>query len=324
MNPPLSEFQTRLIAALQNGLPICAKPFARIAELLNCTEEEVLRETNLLKTQGVIRRIGVKLNYRALGRTATLVAAAIPEKILAEVTEAVNSLQNVSHNYLRQHRYNLWFTLQADSASQINETLNNLSFRFGINFLNLPAVRIFKLDVRFDAGNTTQVLQDVDQPCEVIDLNSNEKTILNKIQEELPIISEPFESLATESFNSGDVLKIVTELMNKGVIQRIAAVVYHQRLGFVANVMFVSKVGPERTIEAGSRLASLQMVSHCYERKTCNDWTYNLFAMMHGRSMAEIQKAIDGFIKDEKIDSFELLPTLTELKKQPVKISLTR
>ena len=138
----LTKFQKRLCNVLQNGLPICSEPFADLAKSLDSDEETVLREIAELKNAGVIRRIGAVINYRALGRTSTLVAAHIPESNLQEVTEAVNSLDDVSHNYLRSHYYNLWFTLQAQTAEQIEVMLSNLSARFGVKFHSLPVQRV--------------------------------------------------------------------------------------------------------------------------------------------------------------------------------------
>ncbi len=97
----LTKLQKQLCNALQNGLPICARPFAEIAKGLDSSEEEVLEQTHRLKNAGIIRRIGALLNYRALGMTSTLVAAHVPQENIQEVADAVNSLENVSHNYLR-------------------------------------------------------------------------------------------------------------------------------------------------------------------------------------------------------------------------------
>ena len=113
--------------------------------------------------------------------------------------------------------------------------------------------------------------------------------------------------------------RILKELIDEGVVRRIAAVVDHRKLGFVANVLFAGEVPQERIIQAGQRLARFGLVSHCYERETFEDWPYNLFAMMHGRSMGEIEHVVNRFVEAEKIDSFQLLPTAAELKKQPVK-----
>jgi len=96
-------------------------------------------------------------------------------------------------------------------------------------------------------------------------------------------------------------------------------VVDHRKLGFTANVLFVSEVPQDRVIRVGEELARFKVVSHCYKRGTFEGWPYNLFAMMHGKSFGDIQRVIDRFVEAEKVDLYELLPTKAELKKQPVK-----
>ena len=193
----LTKLQKQLCNVLQEGLPICRKPYADLAEFLNNNEETVLQEIRELKRAGVIRRICALINSRALGMTGTLVAAHIPEENLQEVTEAVNSLENVSHNYLREHYYNLWFTLQVESPEQIEVTLSHLSGRFGVDFHSLPVKRVFKLDVRFDAEGEGQLLGDIERipKSETVKLNEAEKQILWKLEDELEVISEPFDFL---------------------------------------------------------------------------------------------------------------------------------
>jgi len=317
----LTPLQKQLCSVLQDGLPICQKPFDDIARFLGTAEQTVLQQTAALKAGGVIRRLGALINYQTIGLSSTLVAAHIPDESLSEVTAAVNSLENVSHNYLRTHYYNLWFTLQAGSLEEANITLANLSARFGIDFHSLPVERVFKLDVRFDPDNQNELLDIAPQTptYEVVHLNENEKLLLAKLQTDLDIISRPFDFLCGEDLTIEDVLRLLTELTDKGVIRRIAAVVDHHKLGFVANVLFVANVSPDRIVEAGSALARFGIVSHCYERRTFENWPYNLFAMLHSRSMGEIQRSIDKFTQTWKIDSFELLPTAAELKKQPIK-----
>jgi len=318
----LTTFQKQLCNVLQNGLSICPRPFTETAKSLKSSEEEILRQTNKLKASGVIRRIGAVINHRALGQTGTLVAAHVPQENLQEIIEAINSLQGVSHNYLRKHHYNSWFTLQAPSYKQIEITLSKLSARFGVDFHSLPVERIFKLDVRFDADNKEQTLQDVEEipKSEPVKLNENQKIVLSMLQNELEAIARPFDFLRSADLEAEEVLRIIQELIDKNIIRRIAAAVDHRKLGFAANVLFACEVPQHKIVEAGKTLARFGMVSHCYERKTVKDWPYNLFAMMHGRSMGEIQHVINKFAEAEGIDSFELLPTAAELKKRPIKL----
>jgi len=371
----LTKLQKRLCNELQDGLPICDKPFDDLAKYLGSDEETVLHQIRQLKQAGIIRRIGALLDYRALGLTSTLVAAHIPQENLREVAEVVNSLPEVSHNYRRAHHFNLWFTLQGESDKQIEQTLANLAERFDIDFHSLPVKRVFKLDVRFDAESEGQLSGDVEEATteEVkkkkvephghspwhlhlrrnppkhpptlklrripfshsstgkthgflrrrvkakVELNESEKKILAQLQPDLELTSRPFELLCGEDLGEKEVLEIIKGLIDKGAIRRIAAVVDHRKLGFVDNVLFCSEVPESTVVQAGQRLARFGIVSHCYERDTFEGWPYNLFAMMHARSMGEIQHVINKFVEAEGIDSFELLPTAAELKKRPVK-----
>ncbi len=321
MTARMTLLEKRLCNALQTGLPVCARPFAAIARLLGGREQQVLDLTSRLKQSGIIRRIRAMLNYRALGRTGTLVAAHIEPDALKEAAEAVNALDTVSHNYLRSHYYNLWFTLQADSDTEIDTILESLAGELGIDFHSLPVVRVFKLDVRFDAESEGRaMLQDVEAvpSVEPVKLSRQEKSVLSGLAGELQITARPFAFLAVGGHSHTDVLKVIKRLVEKGVIRRIAAVIDHRRLGFTANVMLAAEVPAGRIEQAGRHLARFSTVSHCYERRTFPGWQYNLFAMMHARSMGRIQHDVQRFVNAEKIHAFELLPTEAELKKHPV------
>ena len=109
---------------LQEDLPICWQPFDDLAKYLGTEEKTLLHQAEQLKKMGVIRRIAAFINYRALGLISTLIAAHVPQENIQAVAKAVNALENVSHNYLRQHHYNLWFTLQAPSTREIELILS--------------------------------------------------------------------------------------------------------------------------------------------------------------------------------------------------------
>jgi DNA-binding Lrp family transcriptional regulator len=298
---------------------------------LGSDEETVLREIGELKKAGIIRRLGVLVNYQALGRKSTLVAAHVPGENLKAVAEAVNSLAGVSHNYQRAHHYNLWFTLQGESKEEIERTLRELGGRFDIEFHSLPVKWYFKLDVRFDVGGEEEGLGAGEESVREVktnevegkvELSEIEKRVLVGLQGELELKSRPYELLCEEGLGEEEVLEIIRGLVDKGVIRRIAAVLDYRKLGFTANVLFCSEVPEENVVGAGERLAQCGIVSHCYERVTFEGWRYNLFAMMHGRSMGEIQHAVNEFVEAEGIDSYELLATEAELKKKPVRYEL--
>jgi DNA-binding Lrp family transcriptional regulator len=322
MKPHLTQFQKQLCNILQDGLPLCSKPFADIAVFMQCSETEVLSETAKLKAQGVIRRICALINHRALGRIGTLVTAHVPEDELGAVVEVINAIPGVSHNYQRQHFYNLWFTLQGRSNRELKLIIRNLSARFDIEFHSLASERVFKLDVRFDAKSDGQrLLPDIGSNGEDkhVRLTGNQKLILQKLQQGLDAVTQPFNIFQGGDIDGKTVFRTIETLLNKNVIRRIAAIVDHRKLGFTANLMLCCRIAPEQITTAGERLAKLPIVSHCYQRKTFEGWPYNLYAMMHAGSMGQIQHTIEKFVTNSQINDYELLPTQTEFKKEPVK-----
>jgi DNA-binding Lrp family transcriptional regulator len=317
----LSKFQKQLCNALQMGLPISKRPYAEIGESLDSDEETALEGTRELVKRRVIRRMGAVINRRATGEASTLVTARAAEDKLKGIVEAINELEGVSHNYLRKHFFNVWFTLRADSQRRIERVLRNLSRRFGATFYSLPIKRVFKLDVRFDAESNGRFLlpaKDVRINREKVKLDETDERILSGLDGGLEAVAQPYDFLCGVGLGINDVLRRISSMLKKGVIYRVGAVVDHHRIGFAANAMFVCRANGARAAKVGQRMAKLKIVSHCYERRPFEGWPYNIFAMMHGRSMGDIQKTINRFVKSEKIEAYELLPTVRELKKQRV------
>ncbi len=317
----LSELQKHLCTLLQQGIPVCDEPFTEIANDLGVTSQQVLDNIRQLKESGIIRRFRAILNHRTLGKASTLVTAHVPQDKLKDVTESVNALSGVSHNYLREHFYNLWFTLQAQTANEIETILSDLQKHFGIDFHSMPVLRTFKLSVYFNVSGKEHISNNktsAKPKSSKVSLNEDEKYILSSLQKEIEITDKPFSFLASEKLSNDDILKIIQQLIDKGVIRRIAAVIDYNEVGFTSNVMFACEVPQDRIAKTGEKLAGLTIVSHCYERKTFDGWPYNLFAMLHAQSMNEIKRQVKEFTKAEKINSYQLLPTKTELKKEPV------
>ena len=332
----LSAFDKRLCNELQTGLPIAERPFAIIARILKTSEVKVLERTRALVKLDVIRRLGVSINWRAIGKASTLVAAHIEQKDLRKVVSAVNKLRGVSHNYLREHHYNLWFTLRADSQKDIDAILKKLSKRFRVAFNTLPVERVFKLDARFDAASGGKRLLPAtakrseagssvfSHPSSVLrppvlsrveGLCSIDEHILNGLQEGLKVVKRPFDFISKDKFEIYDGLLHIVEMIDDGVINRLGAMVNHNKLGFTANAMFVCKAEKTRAIKIGEKLATLGIVSHCYQRKTFAGWPFNIFAMMHGRDMRDIRRVVEGFARSQGLKKWELLPTSEKLKK---------
>jgi DNA-binding Lrp family transcriptional regulator len=141
----------QLLNIIQRGFPICSRPYQQLAEELGTSEEEVIEKIAKLKEEGIIRRLGGIFDSKKLGYKSTLCAIKVPKEKMPEVTDAINSYKGVTHNYLREHYYNMWFTLIAPSAEAIEEILAEMRRETGIDdIINLPAVNFFKINVNFD------------------------------------------------------------------------------------------------------------------------------------------------------------------------------
>jgi len=310
----LTKFQKRLCNGIQSGLEICDQPFGQLAERVGAKQDDVIENLNILQRRGYLKHIRALINYKALGRKSTLVAAHIEQDKLGEVTEKINSLPNVSHNYLREHYYNLWFTLQGESEKRLQAQIDELSKKSGTKFCNLPAVKTYKLDTRFDvAGNCEFMEAPLPLPSEKkVDLSEKQNNLTNKLQNPLPITPCPFEKLGRIEISE------ILELYRKGTIRRIAGIVNYRKLGFTENVLLALNVEESEIDNHARNIAKLKQVSHCYKRKPCEDFNYNLFVMLHGRSKEEIKSVIRDIITLPYIKSHQQLPTTAELKKQPV------
>ncbi|MBN1124317.1 MAG: hypothetical protein JXA82_04860 [Sedimentisphaerales bacterium] len=323
MNLPLSDFEKILLTMLQDPLPICRHPFAEVGIRLDVDELTIIETIQDLKKRGLIRRFRSQLNYRTLGRTAVLVAVSVPEDKLLEIVERINAEPGVSHNYLRDHEYNVWFTLQGWNDEEIEKKLTELDRRCGVNFHPMPATKLFKLDVRFRLTGKAPIAASIPTDSLTpgdIELSLLEKKILPRLQDEFPIVSEPFDEIAGKDLSVVEVIETIHALTEKGVLRRIAAVLNYHKLGYTANLIFCAKVDSQRVDSVGQALAAVPQVSHCYERKTFPGFEYNLFGMMHARSQGEIRNAVQRFTTTHGIAEYALLGTRQELKKQPVRI----
>jgi len=323
MNPSLTDLEKALLTTLQDPLPICRRPFAEVAARLDEDEETVVDVTRDMWTQGLIRRFRAQIDYRALGRIAVLVAASASAERLDDTIERINALPGVSHHYLRDHEFNLWFTLQGAGIEAIDGVLSRLAVECGVAFHVMPAVRFFKLDVRFRLTNNAPPPAPsaaTSLTPALAELTLPEKKVLPRVQTDLPIVAEPFDVVAGADLSVVEVLKALHSLTEKGVLRRIAAVLNHHKLGYSAAAMFCATVEPSRIIGAGSALAALPEVSHCYERRPFVGFEHNLFGMIHARSSGEIRNLIQRFTMTNGIDRFDLLATIRELKKEPVRV----
>ena len=148
-SPELDDLDKAILNEIQSHFPLISRPYAEVAGRVGASEDEVLRRVKAMYDLGVIRRIGANFTSRKLGYTSTLCAAGVPPEQLERFVETVNRYPGVTHNYLRRHRYNVWFTLIAESTARLEQILEEISRSTGVEVLSLPAQEIFKIKVDF-------------------------------------------------------------------------------------------------------------------------------------------------------------------------------
>lgn len=146
----MDQTDIKLMNIIQKNFPIHPRPYKVIAQEFKISEQEVIERILRMKDEGAIRKIGATFNSNKLGYMSTLCALTVSSERIAEVAQIINSYKGVTHNYIRDHAYNMWFTLTAPSAELLEETLDEIRKKTGISeILNLSAKRTFKINVNF-------------------------------------------------------------------------------------------------------------------------------------------------------------------------------
>jgi DNA-binding Lrp family transcriptional regulator len=322
---PLDEFDKKLLDTMQGKFRIVPRPYAEVATLLGVEEETVLVRVRELIEQRIIRQVTPIFDTRALGYQSMLVAAKVDPEHPWRPAKIVNDHPGVSHNYLRNHEFNMWFTLatEPDSPLGLDGTLEVLKAETGAESVRqLPTLKLFKIRMDLEMSGDTETLAKAAQAVEPVDIEPQpydelDKAVIRATQGNLPIVSEPYTEAARELGMPVDTLIAHLEgMVERGLLRRVAAILFHRRAGFSANGMGVWKVPEGQVLEAGRRMAAFRGISHCYERPTYADWPYQLFTMAHGRSKEECDAILDA-VRDEVgcIEDRATLYSSTEFKK---------
>ncbi len=146
----MDDIDKAILNMIQIGVPLTRRPFEELGKGLDISGEEVISRVKRLKTAGAIRRIGPIIDIKKLGGSSTLIAMDAPSERVDEVAAIINEYPEVSHNYLRPNKYNIWFTVSASDKERLDQILGEIGDRTGCEYINLPVVKMFKLGVRFD------------------------------------------------------------------------------------------------------------------------------------------------------------------------------
>ncbi|MFN2615773.1 MAG: AsnC family transcriptional regulator [Thermoleophilaceae bacterium] len=320
----LDELDKRLLNLLQGSFPLAARPFAEVGRLAEVDEEEVLRRTQRLLDERIIRQVTPIFDTRVLGYKSMLVAAKVDPAHPHRAAQVINSHPGVSHNYLRDHEFNLWFTIavEPDSRLGLDGTLDVLRRLTGAESVRqLPTLRLFKINMDLEMAGGTQALASAgaaEEPKdpEPAELSELDVAVIRTLQGDMPIVPEPYGPAAQElGLPQERLLEQLASMRERRALRRVAAILHHRRAGFSANGMGVWKVPEERVMELGPRMAAFRGISHCYQRPTYRDWPYSIFTMAHGRSKEECDAILESIAEATGVDERRTLYSSTEFKK---------
>jgi siroheme decarboxylase len=323
---PLDETDKRLMNLLQSSFPLDPEPFALLASEADLELDDVLARTRRLLEGRIIREITPIFDTRALGYESMLVAAKVDGEHPQRAAAAVNAHPGVSHNYLRTHDFNLWFTIAVppDSELGMEGTLEALMRETDAESMRqLPTLTLFKINMNLEMEKGTEALASAVEATPPRELerqpyDDGDVATVRAMQGPMEPVERPYDAVAAGlGIDTDELLERLRGMVDRKLLRRVAAILYHRRAGFSANGMGVWKVPEEEILSTGRRMASFRGISHCYQRPTYEDWPYGVFTMAHGRSKQECDAILDSIAAECGIGAEDraTLYSSTEYKK---------
>ncbi len=321
---PLDERDKRLLNLMQGHFPLTPRPYQHVAAEADMTEQEAITRVRELIAERIIRQVTPIFDTRALGYSSMLVAAKVDPENPWRAANVINEHPGVSHNYLRNHEFNIWFTIATEPGSPLglDGTLDVLAREAGAESVRqLPTLKLFKIRMDLEMEGGTSALARAAQPVEPAETEPQpydelDVALIRTLQGDMPVVAEPYAPAATElGMHQHDLLTHLEAMRERRLLRRVAAILYHRRAGFSANGMGVWKVPEPNILELGPQMAAFRGISHCYQRPTYEDWPYSIFTMAHGRSKQECDAILDSIAEHTGVQERATLYSSTEFKK---------
>lgn len=322
----------RFINQYQGGFPVTSHPYAKVARTLRIDENHLIDTIRSLLDEGWISRFAPLIDAQQLGGAVTLAALSVPRQRFDEVTAMVNQFVEVSHNYRREHRLNMWFVISCDSQQRLAQVIEQIGRLTGLQVYNCPKLKEYYVGLQFvidQNGPVTTVPVD-NKPAHSAGLNpvrqlaSIDRSILTLAQNGLVLESQPYLHIARQlKLSESEVIVRLHDMLDSGIIRRIGAIPNHYKLGFHGNGMVVWNI-PDSKVDRVGKLFGLQsFVSHCYLRpRHLPNWPYNLFTMVHGRDRNEVSgkvRILENFVSANDYDH-QVLYSTSILKKTGIRL----
>lgn len=314
----MQEFDQRdreLLNVLQTGVPLLATPFAVIGQQIDMSEKEVLKRAERLKRDGHISQISGIFDGRAMGYRTCLVAAKVDSDDIERAAAVISTHPGVSQNYRRNHEFNLWFTIAIPpgSALGLERTIELLGEQARWKTVRLlPTLRHFK-----HPEHEGEAHSDHDPSAE--HLKENEMEYVRILQKDLPLQPRPFDTVAKNLGGSADdILSHAKAFLRDQLMRKFAATPVARKGAFSATVMGVWSVPEKKVDSVGVQLAQHRSVSQCFLRPTYEEWPYNVFTTVHGRSVDECEAILKELSDQSGIADMRALFPTKEFKRTRV------
>ena len=303
------------------------RPYKVLADLFNeqgsvgsVTEQQVFEAVEGLRNSGVIRRIGGVYDSRRLGFISRLCAGKVSD--IEKFAAVVNEIPAITHNYVRSHEFNVWFTIIAQSEDEIRAVVDKLCAQTDLHDVHVLSVtKKFKIDTVMTRGPRTSLRAEQGGAKQSIAaLSDNDRARIRVACTDIPHTLTPFSDWGVS------VEELRSDIAN-GFMRRFGAILRHQQAGFAYNAMvcFASHVIANEVKQSilkeneGDILAKNPHVSHCYERPAFEGFPYNLYAMMHAQSAEDLDRFIKEAAESIGNPDYVVLRSVRELKKTSFK-----
>ena len=298
----MTELEQKILDTIQDAFPLEERPYLVLAEQLGSDEQSVFAAVENLRQSGIIRRIGGVYDSKALGFISRLCAGNVPESALDAFAAAVNKIPAITHNYVRSHEYNVWFTVIAQSEAEIQKIVDDVCAKTELHNVHiLSATEKFKINTVM-GGSAAPVIRK--NTCvRSKPMAGADRARIRIACDDIPHTLTPFKDWGV----SCDELREDLALKR---MRRFGAILRHQEAGFAYNAMVCFNAA-----NGGDILAQKPYISHCYERPAFEGFPYTLYAMMHAQSTEELDRQIKEAAELIGYPDYVVLHSVRELKK---------
>src|SRR3954454_22024876 len=321
----MDDLDRRLLNRIQSDFPLVARPYAELGQSLGLSEDEVVERMRALKAGRIVRQVSAIFDTKSLGYKSSLVAMRVDPDRITEAARFINEHPGVTHNYERNHEYNLWFTIAVPPTSDLEAVVQRIHELTRAEVTRVMyTLRLFKIGVNLDMTGqrppdaiAAPEYQEQDRVrARDFTVSDLDKAVIRELQEDLPIEPQPFKALAERvGLDEEELFEVARSLQERGFMRRMAAILYHRRAGFRSNGMGVWAVPEDDVVRVGEEMGSFANVSHCYRRPTYPDWPYNIFTMVHGQSMEQCEEVLRAISKKTGVTEYISLYSTREYKK---------